>query len=103
MARNKLAGKSTGKSKSAKYYANNPEARKKKNKYDKKYHSTDKRRKYRGELNKANRKAGTYGKMTKLGLDRSHTKRGNLVLESRSANRARNGSGKKGKRVSTKK
>lgn len=29
MARNTLAGKSTGKSESAKYFANNPEARKK--------------------------------------------------------------------------
>ena len=39
MARNKLAGKGKGKSRSAKYYAANPEARKKKQAYDKKYHS----------------------------------------------------------------
>lgn len=95
MARNKLAGKSTGKSKSAKYYAKNPAKRKAKNEYDKKYHSTKKRKKYRAELNKANRKAGTYGKMTKMGKDRSHTKKGKLVLESRIKNRARNGSGRK--------
>ena len=56
MARNKLAGKSTGRSKSARYYAKNPAARKKKNEYNKKYHSSPERRKYRSELNKANPK-----------------------------------------------
>ena len=60
MARNTLAGKSKGKSKSAKFYAKNPKARKKKQEYDKKYHSTSERRKYRSELNAKNRKAGTY-------------------------------------------
>ena len=35
MARNSLAGKSTGKSKSAKYYASNPKAREKKAEYQK--------------------------------------------------------------------
>ena len=34
MARNSLAGKSTGTSKSAKYFASHPEARKKKNEYN---------------------------------------------------------------------
>jgi len=61
MARNKLAGTKKGKSKSAKYFHNNPEARKKKNEYNKKYHKKKSRRKYRSALNKANRKAGTYG------------------------------------------
>ena len=36
MARNTLAGKGKGKSRSAKYYAANPESRKKKQAYDKK-------------------------------------------------------------------
>lgn len=59
--------------------------------YDKKYHSTEERKEYRAELNKANRDAGTYGKMTKLGKDRSHTKDGKLVMEKSSSNRSRNG------------
>ena len=77
------------KSKSAKYYASNPEARKKKKAYDTKYHSSSKRRKYRSDLNKANRKAGTYGNGD--GKDMSHTKKGKLVREKASKNRARNG------------
>ena len=48
-------------SKSAKYYKENPEERKKKGKYDKAYHSTPMRKKYRAELNRKNREAGTYG------------------------------------------
>lgn len=89
--RNKLAGRSVGKSRSAKYYASNPDARKKKNEYNSKYHSSDERKKYRSDLNKANRKAGTYGNGD--GKDMSHTKSGKLVKEKQSANRARNGHG----------
>lgn len=48
-------------SRSAKYYQDNPEARKKKGKYDKKYHSSRARRLYRAFLNRKNREAGTYG------------------------------------------
>lgn len=91
--RNTLAGSKTGKSASAKYYQNNPEARAKKKAYDKKYHSTPERKKYRAELNTANKKAGTYG--NKDGSDMSHTKRNTLVKEKASKNRARNGSGGK--------
>ena len=91
MARNKLAGKSTGKSDSAKYLASHPEARAKKQAYDKAYHSTPSRIKYREELNAANRKSGTYGNGD--GKDKSHTKSGKLVDEKASANRARNGRG----------
>ena len=76
------------KSKSARYYASNPEARKKKKAYDTKYHSTSKRRKYRSDLAKARRKRGIMGKG---GGDLSHTKSGRLVRESASKNRARNG------------
>jgi hypothetical protein len=89
--RNSLAGTSTGKSESAKYFAANPEARKKKNEYNKKYHATDERKNYREELNRENRKRNTYGD----DKDLSHTKAGTLVSESRSANRARNGKGKR--------
>lgn len=88
--RNKNAGKSTGKSKSAQYFANNPEARKKKNEYNKKYHATKKRKKYRVALNKANKESPN-----KKGQDKSHTKSGKLVNENRSTNRARNGKGKR--------
>ena len=88
MAKNSLAGKRTGKSKSSKYYDENPEARKKKNNYMKEYNKKPKKVKYRTELNKANRKAGTYG--NKDGLDMSHTKKGTLVKEKASKNRARN-------------
>jgi len=85
--RNSLAGKSTGTSESAKYFASNPEARKKKNQYNKEYHSTEERKNYRVELNRENRKRGGYGDSTDL----SHTKSGKLTAESRSKNRARNG------------
>jgi hypothetical protein len=48
-------------SKSAKYYAENPEAREKKKQYDTAYHSTTERKRYRAFLNRKNRNAGTYG------------------------------------------
>jgi hypothetical protein len=95
--RNSLAGSKKGTSKSARYFQENPEARAKKNAGNKIYHSTPARKKYRASLNKANRDAGTYGQMTKMGKDRSHTKSGKLVLESSKKNRARNGKGKKPK------
>jgi hypothetical protein len=96
-SRNKLAGKSTGKSDSAKYFASHPEARAKKNAYNKEYHSTDERKNYRESLNKINRRNNDAGYGD--GKDLSHTKSGTLVKESRSANRARNGkSGKSSKK-----
>lgn len=87
--RNKLAGKSMGKSRSAKYYAANPDARKKKNEYNTEYHSSPDRKKYRASLNRANRKANTYGNGD--GKDMSHTKSGKMVKEKQSSNRSRNG------------
>ncbi len=57
--------------------------------YDKKYNATDKQKKYRNELNTANRRAGTYGNGD--GKDMSHTKDGRMVLENQSKNRGRNG------------
>lgn len=58
--------------------------------YDKSYQKTPARKKYRAELNSANRKAGTYG--NKDGKDMSHTKKGKMVKECQCKNRARNGS-----------
>lgn len=90
MARNKNAGKSTGKSKSAKYFKSHPGAKAKKNAYNKKYHSTTERKKYRAKLNKANRDNPNGGSQ-----DKSHTKAGKIVNEKTSVNRARNGKGSK--------
>ena len=56
--------------------------------YDKEYQSSPARKRYRAALNKANREAGTYG--NKDGKDMSHTKKGKLVKEAQSKNRARN-------------
>ena len=78
--------------KTAKYYRDNPEARKKKAKYDTKYHSTPKRKKYRAKLATARRAKGVMGKG---GKDVSHKKDGSTTMESSSKNRARNGSGGK--------
>lgn len=57
--------------------------------YDAEYQKSDKQVKRRVELNRANRRAGTYG--NKDGMDMSHTKDGRLVKEHQSKNRARNG------------
>lgn len=70
--RNKLAGTGTPASSNKK-------------KYDAKFHSTSSRKKYRAELNRANR-VSPNGK----GIDKSHTKGGRIVNEKRSTNRARN-------------
>lgn len=86
--RNTLAGTTKGNSKSAKYYQTNRIAAKKKKEYDTQYHKSKERRIYRAALNKKNIKDGTYG--NKDGLDKSHTKKGNMVDESQSKNRARN-------------
>lgn len=72
------------KSKSAQYYAKNPKARKKKNAYNKQYHSSPSRKKYRRELAKARRDRGIMGKG---GGDLHHTKGGKLVRRSVSKNR----------------
>lgn len=64
-------------------------SKKRKLEYDKEYQASEKRKKYRAELNRANRQAGTYGNGD--GKDMSHTKKGSLILERASRNRARNG------------
>lgn len=71
-------------SKTAKYYRENPEARKKRLAYQKKYNSKKSQIKRRVELNKENRSRGTYGNGDKK--DVSH-KGGRTVLESQSKNR----------------
>jgi hypothetical protein len=78
------------KRRTAAFYASNPEARKKKAAYDKKYHSTPERKKYRAELSKERRARGIAGKG---GGDLSHTAGGGFKREDPSTNRARNGQG----------
>jgi hypothetical protein len=65
------------------------ERKKKKLAYDKKYQDTEERVNYREKLNKANRKAGTYGNGDNI--DMSHTKAGSMVAENMKSNRSRNG------------
>jgi division protein CdvB (Snf7/Vps24/ESCRT-III family) len=104
MARNKLAGKRTGTSKTAKHYAKNAKSRAKKKKYDTAYSAKSSAKKKRVETNKANRKAKTYGNGDRL--DASHSRKGKIRMEAQSKNRARNGSvkgkSKTAKRKSTK-
>lgn len=66
------------------YYDKNPAAKRKKKKYDTDYHKSKKRKKYRAELNRINRKNGTYGNGD--GLDWDHGTRG---LMRASKNRAK--------------
>ena len=73
--------------KSARNYRKNPLSRKRKNAAQRKRNRLKVNKLYRAELNKARRKAGVYGKG---GKDFSHTKRGGLVRENASKNRARN-------------
>jgi hypothetical protein len=81
--RNGLAGK--GKS-------NNNEKTGRDYSKEKAYQSSPERRKYRSELNKANREMKS---KEGDGKDASHTKSGKIVLESQKSNRARNGRGGK--------
>lgn len=78
------------KRRTAAYYAANPEARKKKAAYDKKYHSTKERRKYRAELWAEREARGVAGKG---GKDVSHASGGGFKMEDSSKNRAKNGHG----------
>ena len=90
-----MADKAGGKSKSAKYYAANPEARKKKAAYDTKYHGTPARKEYRRKLMAENR---AQGNKVGDGQDVSHTRGGGTTSEPRSKNRARQGAGGKAKK-----
>lgn len=79
-------------SRTSEFYKKNPKARKKRLAYQKKYDAKPMQIKKRVELNKENRKRGTYGNGD--GKDVSHTKKGTTVLEKASKNRARNRSKK---------
>ena len=59
---------------------------------EKAYQSTPARNKYRAELNAEARDRGIYGKRSAMSKDLSHKKDGKMVLESKSLNRARQGS-----------
>jgi len=78
----------------ASYYRENPEAYKKKLKYDTQYGKSEEKRNYRSELKIARRRRGIDGKG---GPDLSHTTSGKLVLENPKTNRARNGHGRNGR------
>ena len=84
--RNRLAGTKRGKSATAKYYQNNPDAREKKKEYDTEYHSTPARKKYRSVLQAINRKNGTHGNMD--GKDVAHTSKTKTMSQAQSKNRA---------------
>lgn len=84
--RNRLAGTKRGKSATAKYYQNNPEAREKKKEYDTEYHSTPARKKYRSVLQAINRKNGTHGNLD--GKDVAHTSKTKTMSQAQSKNRA---------------
>lgn len=70
------------------YYQNNPEAKAKKNAYQKEYNKKESEVKRRSLLIKENRKRGTYGNGD--GKDVSHKKDGSTFLEPQAKNRARN-------------
>lgn len=61
------------KSKSAQYYADNPEAAEKRREYQRKYNRSKEQKAYRVELKRINRQAGTYGNGD--GLDYDHDER----------------------------
>ena len=82
------------KGRTAKFYANNPEAYRKKLAYDKKRNAKPERKKYRAELARERRARGIMGKG---GKDVSHTTGGGFKLEDPKTNRARNGHGNNGR------
>lgn len=86
MARNRLAGTKRGKSRTARFYQTHPEAAKKRDKYNKKYHSTPARKKYRAVLQAINRRNGTHGNLD--GLDVAHTSAHTTKSQDQSKNRA---------------
>ena len=79
-----------GASKTSKYYASNPKARKKRVSSQARINAKPSELERRRKLAADRRKRGVMGKG---GKDVSHKKDGSTTLESRSKNRARNGSG----------
>lgn len=86
MARNRLAGTKRGKSRTARFYQTHPDAARKRDRYNKKYHSTPARRKYRAVLQAINRRNGTHGNLD--GKDVAHTSRCKTKSQDQSKNRA---------------
>lgn len=84
-----------GQSRTSKYYASNPKARKKRVAQQAKINAKPSEKKRRAELAKDRRKRGVMGKG---GKDVSHRRDGSTFLESRSTNRARNGHGRRPRR-----
>jgi hypothetical protein len=80
--------KSSNPGPSARYYAQNPKARKKKAATDKKVNARPSQRAKRAELAAWRRKNGLMGQG---GPDGSHTRSGKIVRESPKTNRARKG------------
>jgi len=77
-----------GKSKTSRYLAANPEARRKRLKYQAKVNKRPSEVKKRVELTRIARKKGVYGNGD--GLDISHRSDGSTTMEKASTNRARN-------------
>lgn len=77
-----------GRSKTSRYYAENPEAAEKRRQYQRKRNKTEEQKEYRAEHTKERRRRGIDGKG---GPDVSKKKNGKFVLESPFKNRARNG------------
>lgn len=73
--------------KTARFYNANPDAKAKKDAYNKKFNEKPSQRAKRAELAKVRRDRGVMGKG---GKDMSHTKDGRIVAESPSTNRGRN-------------
>lgn len=74
-----------GLSRTARYYRDNPKARKKRNAYQKKYNKKKSEIQRRIELNRINRQRGTYGNGDNR--DASHTSSGRIVMRNQSRNR----------------
>lgn len=84
----------TNPGRSARYYRENPEARKKKNAAQRKRNKSPLAIQYRVKLKRERRNRGIEGEG---GPDMSHTSDGRLVAESPKKNRARNGHGDNGR------
>ncbi len=74
--------------KTSDYYKKNPKARRKRLKQQAEYNKRPEQKKKRVELNKINRRSGTYG--NRDGKDVSHCEGGGTRMESAKKNRARN-------------
>lgn len=79
-----------GQSKSARHYRRNRASAEKKKAYDKAYHSTPERRRYRAALNRKNRENGTYGNGDGKDFDHAVNK-----MVDQSTNRGRNSRNRK--------